>query len=175
MRTFIALELPEEFVGELAQTARVLSSSVEGRFMPRSNYHVTLAFLGEIHESEVRLVMDAIDEACQGIGAVGLSCNGLGTFGRASDATLWLGLDPDQGLSELAVSVRAKLAARGAAFDDKPFRPHITLARRARIPRGILPELPFPAPVAASRVTLFRSVLSKDGATYKPIYTVDLG
>ena len=119
--------------------------------------------------------MDAIDEACQGIGAVGLSCNGLGTFGRSSDATLWLGLDPEQGLSELAVSVRAKLAARGVALDDKPVRPHITLARRARIPRGILPELPFPAPVAASRVTPFKSVLSKDGATYKPIYTVDLG
>ena len=175
MRTFIALELPEEFVGELAQTARVLSSSVEGRFMPRSNYHVTLAFLGEIHEDEARLAMDAIDEACQDIGAVGLSCNGLGTFGRARDATLWLGLDPDQGLSELAASVRAELTARGVGFDNKPFRPHITLARRARIPRGILSDLPFPAPVAASRATLFRSVLSKDGATYKPIYTVNLG
>ncbi len=60
------------------------------------------------------------------------------------------------------------------AFDEKPFRPHVTLARRVRFQRETLPALPFPAPAMASRVTLFKSTLTKDGALYKPLYTMEL-
>ena len=174
MRTFIALELPEPFVDEVAGVARQLSVSVSGRFMRRETYHVTLAFLGEIGEGEVRAALDAVDEACAGAAPVPLRATGLGRFGRPHDATLWLGLDPASELTRLADGVRGSLAAHGIAFDAKPFRPHITLARRARIPKGALPELAFPLPAVATRVTVFKSILDSSGATYKPLYTVEL-
>lgn len=44
MRTFIALELPEEFADELAGLARQLKPVVRGRFSPQENYRLTLAF-----------------------------------------------------------------------------------------------------------------------------------
>lgn len=174
MRTFIALEPPEGFVEDVAAMARVLSAAVEGRFVPRQNYHVTLAFLGDVDEAQAREAMDAMDEACVGAAAVPMRPDGLGKFGRASDATLWMGLAPDAELPGLADRMREALRSRGIGFDDKPFLPHITLARRARLPKGALPELVFPLPCNAARVTLFKSTLSRDGARYKPLYEIEL-
>lgn len=174
MRAFIALELPRGFADETAGMARQLSSVVKGRFSPRENYHLTLAFLGEIGEAQARGAIAALDTACEGILPVELRPEGLGHFGRPSDATLWLGVAPSQELIELCVRVRAELAAAGLSFDDKPFRPHITLARRARLPRGPLPELVFPLPARAACVTLFKSTLTQDGPIYKELYAVEL-
>ena len=189
MRAFIALELPEGFEDELAALARLLEEQVEGRFMKRDTYHITLAFLGEVDEAGRMAAVDAMDaalatyvQALDGGGgasapggrAIPLRCDGLGKFGRANDATLWLGLQRTQALETLANCLREQLQARGVPFDPKPFRPHITLARRARIPKGQLPSLPFPQPASAGNVTLFKSELSHEGATYKPLYTIDL-
>ena len=74
---------------------------------------------------------------------------------------------------DLAERVRIELHERDIAFDAKAFRPHITLARRARIPRGQLPELLFPAPAVAPSVTLYKSILDQTGATYKPLYRIE--
>lgn len=174
MRAFIALEPPEGFVEDVAAMARVLGAAVEGRFVPRQNYHVTLAFLGDIDEAQAREAMDAMDEACAEAAAVPMRPDGLGKFGRASDSTLWLGLAPDAELAGLADRLREVLRSRGIGFDGKPFLPHITLARRAKLPKGALPELALPLPCNAARVTLFKSTLSRNGAQYKPLYEIEL-
>ena len=82
---------------------------------------------------------------------------------------------PDPALQALAERVREELTARDVPFDPKPFRPHITLGRRVRIPKKPLPPLAFPLTAHARTVTLFKSTLSRDGAEYKPLYTVELG
>lgn len=175
MRAFIALELPEAFEDELAALARMLHRSVGGRFMRRETYHLTLAFLGEIDEVTVRDAIAALDEAGAARDAVPLVPDGLGSFGRGRNATLWLGIAPAPALMSLAEGVRAALVAREVAYDDgKPFRPHITLARRVTMPSA-LPQLPFPRPDEVRALTLFKSTLAPDGAQYKPLYTVALG
>lgn len=174
MRAFVALELPEAFADEVAGLSRVLGETCAGRFVAAENHHLTLAFLGEVGEAEARSAMAALDAACEGTGPVRLRAAGLGTFGRARDATLWLGIEKDQELMDLAARVRGELSARGLAYDEKGFLPHVTLARRARVPRGELGDLAFPLPDVATRVTLFRSILEPDGARYKPLYTVAL-
>lgn len=175
MRAFVALEVPEGFRRETAALARQIEADVSGRFPSQDTYHITLAFLGDISEHGSELAIEAIDAACEGIRPVHLHPEGLGKFGRSSDATLWLGLARDDGMMELASRVREELTARGVGFDGKAFKPHLTLARRARLPKGRLPELPFPQDAEATRVTLFKSTLAPEGATYKPLYTVELG
>lgn len=171
MRAFVALELPEAFADEVAGLARQLATVCEGRFVSPESHHLTLAFLGEVGEAETRLAMAAMDDACAGMGPIPLAARGLGTFGRPRDATLWLGIEPVDELTSLAARLREGLAARGLAFDDKPFLAHVTLARRVRMPRGALPDLAFPLPDEATRVTLFRSYLEPTGARYKALYT----
>ncbi|MDO4533506.1 MAG: RNA 2',3'-cyclic phosphodiesterase [Coriobacteriia bacterium] len=175
MRAFIALELPDAFWRETIDLARQLSLQVEGRFTRREGYHLTLAFLGNIDDAEKGLAMDAMDAACEGLGPIALASDGLGKFGRARDATLWMGVKKNERLEELAKRIRAELDARSLSYDEKPFRAHITLARRARLPRTELPPLAFPLDDVATKVTLFKSELSHEGATYKPLYTIALG
>lgn len=174
MRAFVALELPGPFADEVAGLARRLGDRCAGRFVPAENYHLTLAFLGEVGEAQARRAMEALDAACAGAAPVRLCARGLGTFGRGRDATLWLGVEKDEGLMALACRVRAELAARGVAYDEKGFLPHVTLARRARVPSGDLGGLALPLPDVARRVTLLRSILGPEGARYKSLYTVGL-
>ena len=172
MRAFIALELPEAFADEVAALSRQLAAVCEGRFVPEGSHHLTLAFLGELDEAGVRSAMDALEAACAGMGPVELVAEGIGTFGRGHATTLWLGIRRSEELDLLARRVRGELASRGLTYDEKDFLPHVTLARRARVPRGELGDLAFPLPDEARRVTLFRSILEPDGARYKPLHAV---
>ena len=175
MRTFIALELPDAFVDQAAGVARSLSEQIPGRFMKRESYHLTLAFIGELDPTGVSAAADALEAACAGCDPIPLRSDGLGKFGRPHDATLWLGIAPSPALMQLAERVREELAARDVPFDGKAFQPHLTLARRCRIPKGALPVLAFPEPDEASTVTLFKSTLTRKGAAYKPLHSIELG
>lgn len=174
MRTFIALDLPEDFADETAALARALRDHVEGRFMKPESYHLTLAFLGDIDERGLQLAIAATEAACNDTAPIRLSCSGLGTFGRKNDATLWLGLVEAPELMALASRIREQLDVRSVAFDKKAFKPHITLARRARLSRTALPALPFPRDDEALHVTVYKSELTPEGARYKPLHTVTM-
>lgn len=174
MRAFIALELPDAFAFEAAALADRLSLVCEGRFVPHENYHLTLAFLGDIGEAQAADAVCALDNACAGRGPVMLASDGLGRFGRPSDATLWMGVAASEELDDLAAEVRRQLELRGLSYDAQLFKPHVTLARRVRLPKGELPMLEFPRQEGAAHVTLFKSTLSREGASYKALYTVEL-
>ena len=61
MRTFIALDLPPDFADDAAALARRLSASMEGRFLKRDTYHLTLAFLGDVDEAQLAAATDALE------------------------------------------------------------------------------------------------------------------
>ena len=82
MRTFIALEMPGEFVDAATAMARSLERAVDGRFVPAQNYYLTLAFLDEVDEAEARAAIAAMDDACRAFGPVPIDVDGLGSFGK---------------------------------------------------------------------------------------------
>ena len=173
MRTFIAVELPPQFADEVAGVARQLSAAIDARYLPRENYHITLAFLDDIPEMQVQAAIEALDASAAGLHPFPLRSEGIGKFGKPQNATLWMGIAKAPELMGLAERLCEELVARGIHLDDKAFRPHITLARHAVIPKADLPQLLFPQEAMAERVTLFKSTLSKEGATYNPLYTVE--
>lgn len=174
MRVFIALELPDDFAADVAGLARQLSAEVDGRFLRRESYHLTLAFLGEVDEAELASAVAAVEETCATCAPVPLRADGLGKFGRSGDATLWLGIAPNPELDDVVYPLRDALLDHGLDFDEKTFKAHVTIARRAKLPSGSLSQLAFPHDSHATRVTVFKSTLEKDGAVYKPLYTYDL-
>lgn len=92
MRTFVALELPEQFKDETAGVARQLSAVIDARYTPRENYHITLAFLDETSEAQVRDAIGALEAAASAISPIPLLPDGIGKFGKSHNATLWLGI-----------------------------------------------------------------------------------
>ena len=171
MRAFIAIEPDRRFVDEVADVSRRLRAVIDARYVPRRNYHVTLAFLGEITEARVRdaiACMDGLDVPSP----IALRPDGIGKFGRPRNATLWMGLSKTPEVMGSHELLCDSFKAAGIDLDEKPFVPHITLARHARIPDVELPPLSFPQTANARSITLFRSILTKDGAVYKPLHSI---
>lgn len=173
MRTFVAVELPDELCEALAETSALLRGSVQGRYVAPDSFHVTLAFLGEVNACRIDDACNALERGCSGFAPFVVSLGDFGCFGKRSKATLWQGFHDGGALPDLARSVRGELCEADFSFDEKPFLPHVTLMRAADVADGHLP-MPTCASGEVAAVTLFRSDLSGARPAYEPLYVCSL-
>ncbi len=125
MRLFVAAFPPPPVLADLE---RVMASlRVRTRVVSPERRHLTLAFLGEVGEDRVPDARDALTAAATGQPTVEVRLEGGGYFGRGRSTTLWAGVRGE--VEPLAEAVRDALRRAGLSYDDKPFRPHLTLAR----------------------------------------------
>ena len=90
--------------------------------------HLTLVFLGPA-TLEQRQCVEAAAGRVRGL-PFELILDRLGSFPRAR--VLWCGTEfAPPALSDLVLALRAELAGCGFALDNRPYRPHATLARKA--------------------------------------------
>ena len=127
MRLFIAILFSPEVRHSLLDTvAQLKQQSLSGSFTHPENLHLTLAFIGETNRlREVQQAMESID-----FHPFSLTLSGTGNFGDL----WWAGLRRSAELEALVRQLRDALEKQGLPFDRKPFRAHITLARRVELP-----------------------------------------
>ena len=145
------------------------------------NLHVTLKFLGS---TELSLVPE-IGGLLEGVAAAEASCvvsvAGLGVFPHAERPNVvWAGLEGAQTLTRLAEQLEEDLEPHGFSRENRPFVPHLTLARiKARPPESLRNLL---APEAKTEfgtatighVDLIRSEPGPDGSRYTVLSTAAL-
>jgi 2'-5' RNA ligase len=156
LRLFFALPLPADLRESLDRWQRG-QAEVEGWTRPEG-LHLTLAFLGERSAEALSTLLTIAGPIADRHRGFSLGTAGLGGFPTAGTArVLWLGLDSSPALEALAVDLRQTLATAGEAFDAKPFRPHLTVARW-RQPRAVVGFTP-PPPLhfTVDRLVLFES------------------
>ncbi|MEV0153064.1 RNA 2',3'-cyclic phosphodiesterase [Micromonospora sp. NPDC050686] len=141
MRLFVAVYPPPEAVDEVTDRVarlRVGAAAAAGinvRLADPAHAHLTLAFLGEVEESRLIEVESALGLAVQTFRAgrgssPRLRLGGGGRFGRGRFTILWVDLRGDvPALSTLARLIRSGLRRARLPHDEKPFRPHLTIAR----------------------------------------------
>ena len=169
LRLFVAVDVPDAVRDAVAAACAPLRARApDARWVDPQRWHLTLAFLGRVEREAVPAVTAALTAATATATAPRLALDGsAGTFRRQ---VLWAGLAPSPALEALAAAVRAELTNAGVAFDDKPFRPHLTLARapgRGRLPAGL--DAAYAGPALAwdvTEVALVRSVLAGRGSRY---------
>lgn len=161
-RLFFAL-WPDDAVRE-AIAAQLPEMPKPAKPVPAANWHVTLAFLGDVPAEQRRAYEDAA-------GAVAgrpfdLELDRFGYFHRPR--VLWIGASqvPDA-LRALHADLNGSLAERGFEPERRPFTVHLTLARKM-LPPGDLPE-PDPVPWRVTDFCLVRSELSRAGARYEVV------
>ncbi|MCD8020321.1 MAG: hypothetical protein LUF92_12300 [Clostridiales bacterium] len=66
MRFFIGIALPEKVRNTLADDAEKLQKAIPGRYAPKSNYHITLVFIGEINQNSIPGIKRAMETAVEG-------------------------------------------------------------------------------------------------------------
>jgi len=189
IRSFVAIELPEEAKKGLARLRRQLERDEHKfvKWVDPGGIHLTLKFLGNILSKRVTEITEAMGKAVQGISPFRLEVSGLGAFPSLKQArVLWVGIggELDQ-LSTLQQNIDSVLAALGFAREERPFVPHLTLARvreGASLPeRRSFGELVGSAafedkyPIEVEAVRLMRSQLTPAGALYTCLSVVGLG
>jgi 2'-5' RNA ligase len=144
--------------------------------VPVENHPVTGAFLGWVGVDAIAGIEERLAEAAARAEPFRARVVDIGRFpDRGKARVLWVGLeDPQVSLAQLAEAVRASLGGE-AAHDDRPFRPHITIAR-ARRPVAV-PAMgsPLDETLDVTAVTLFRSHLGGEHARYEALRRWPLG
>lgn len=135
MRLFIAVLLSEEVAAVLSRAAEeVKRLGGRGSFVPPDNYHLTLCFLGETdREEEICRILRQTP-----LPPITLEPDRLDRFCRSGGDVLIARLKANKALAGYQRRLAGALREAGFALEDRPYTPHLTLARRLRF----LGELP---------------------------------
>jgi RNA 2',3'-cyclic 3'-phosphodiesterase len=171
MRLFIAIELPDEVKQILADLRREMPGV---KWVPQEQLHLTLLFLGEVEEYQLEPVCRALEHIVSI--PFSLTFSQPGRFPRSgTPRVLWFGVERQPALELLAQRVKAAALFCGIVVDERPFSPHITLARvKVPMPPGLNDYLNHPAalsipPLAVRDFVLFQSRLMPHGAVHLPV------
>lgn len=184
MRLFYALPVPAElkrFLTELLAIGRSRDRSL--KWVPPENLHVTLRFLGETPAVRLAALQSALREVAASQQSFRLTLGSLGAFPDLKrPRVIWIGFRGEElPINQLAASFEQAARTIGFPPETKPFRSHLTLARVGE--RGVNQQLRDwmlsatidSREILFERVTLFESVLSPHGATYRVIDEAPIG
>lgn len=129
---FIALPVPDELRTRLAEISAALRGRLDYRkWTHAADYHITLVFLGAFPAAQFERLSAELEEVARRTEPFTLVSNDLGHFGRTEmPRVLWAnvagGLEP---LLRLQNDVESRLVRLGHQAENRPYSPHITLAR----------------------------------------------
>jgi len=185
VRTFIAIELPEQVRTYLADCQqRLRRSGGDVRWVRPDIIHLTLVFLGEVPAEMLADLEKAARDALARFGPLTLRAAGAGRFPpRGLPRVIWIGIEETTGrLAELQKALAGATAAFAEKVEDRPFQAHLTLGR-VKSPKGgrdlaaavdAMTGQTGPTFIAQA-VTIFKSELSPQGPTYTALAGISLG
>ncbi len=175
-RLFVAVVLPEDAQDTLAE----LYAGIPGaRWTPPGQFHLTLAFLGEVAPSR----LEDLERALATVRAAPfpMMLRGIGHFPpRGHPRVLWAGVEPNEALARLQGRVERAVNRAGVATEKRKWHAHVTLARLQAAPHGRVAEFLMEhalfraGPIQVEAFQLMSSVLRPDGAEHTPEATFDL-
>lgn len=173
-RVFAAVPVPVEV--RIALAHQLSDVIIPGRQAPMEDWHITLRFLGQIDEPTLDRFVYALSAVSE-VDPFRLDLAGIGAFPNPKRATVvWIGVA--NGRDSLAllneVAERAAVSA-GLAPEDRPFQPHLTVAR-VRPPRDVsdLTDHDVAAGWKCNRVIVYESLPGSGNIHYKPLDTLFL-
>ncbi len=187
MRTFIAIELPQEIKDSLAQLQdKLKASGADIKWVEPQNIHLTLKFLGEINEDKLNKVISIMESVAESTKPFDICICSVGAFPRiSSPRVIWVGLDKgDTESKAIAKSLEEKIQKLGIPKEKRPFSSHITLGRTksslnmVKLVRDLKPRindfgienLEF----LVTKITLFKSTLTPKGPVYEALKQTSL-
>jgi len=186
VRLFVAVEIGETLATRAAELSRELqrraadaAPHARATWVPPDRLHLTLRFIGEIDDTRAAAVGEVL-ELPLNVAPFDLTLAGAGAFPKSgSPRVLWVGVA--SGREELVAAEReisTRLARLGIPEEERPYSPHLTLARvrepaglrSARLLDGLTDQSL--GTVHVDAITLFHSKLSPKGPTYTPLLRI---
>ncbi|KGR79383.1 RNA 2',3'-cyclic phosphodiesterase [Ureibacillus manganicus] len=144
---FFAVKLPYEVKTYLNRWVQMHDAHYPfKRWVHPEDYHITLAFLGFAEKEMLDQVLSKVADLLKNEDSFELTLNKLGIFGPAkSPRIFWAGVKESDEINLLQKKVFKACLDTGFKLDKKPFKPHITIARKWGIEKPLehekLPEL----------------------------------
>jgi 2'-5' RNA ligase len=160
-RLFFALWPDEATREQLAHITRKAVRGSGGRPIPVENLHSTLVFLGSVPEDRFTQVAAAAAQLRHA--PIELTFDSLEHWSKPRLLCLACSRPPESA-PVLAASLAKLLLGQGLTPDPKPYRPHITIARKVVKPH----ELGSPHPLVwlVDKIALVDSVTAPEGSRY---------
>ena len=178
-RLFVAVSVPDQVTELIEEALESWRTALGGmRWTPRSNWHVTLRFLGSTDPRLEPWISDRLSEVANSIAPFESAVRGLGAFPSARRArVLWVGIeDHDGSFADLARAVTAVLDPKFPT-EERALSAHLTVARSD-------PPVPLPpsfaeTPLESDRfvvgsVELMRSRLRRPAPVYERVAAFSL-
>src|SRR5438067_4019640 len=178
MRLFVAADVPDAAREAIAAEQKRIASALRGsagslRWVKPNHSHLTLVFLGDVEDARVASVVDAVGRDVDAL-PFDIAFEALGAFPpRGAPRILWIGIGAGAAaLVDLQRELTRRVAALGIPLEDRPFHPHLTLARwrdsRPLDRQRALAQTPAGAIARACirGATLYQSRLSPAGPSY---------
>jgi 2'-5' RNA ligase len=176
---FTAIELGDRERAQASAMTSALRERVEQAapdarvtWIGAERLHVTLRFIGEADVQHVEDITAALRLPLP-LPPFTIGFGALGAFPpRGAPRVIWIGIDEGRdAVIRVESAVSQRLLGVGIAGEDRPYSPHLTLAR-VREPAGLRAASlfaglsPSPGRTRVDAITLFESRLSPKGPTY---------
>ncbi len=132
IRCFVAIEIPETIQTLLTSAQEELRKFVRGAsWVKRENIHLTLKFLGDVAPNQISAIKNSIEQVTDTRSPFSMELGGIGAFPNLSrPRIIWASVKTGaDGVAAIAREIDLRLSRHGYERDEKPFRPHLTLAR----------------------------------------------
>ena len=186
LRTFVAVEISAAIRARANGIIDALGgSAADVTWVEPHNLHLTLKFLGDVHQREIVDVCRAVARGASQVAPFSLEVHGAGAFPNAArPRTVWLGAA--EGAAQMVVlhdRVEAALADLGYREEHRRFQTHLTIGRVRGAGPGITELgglLQQQADVSVGsmdvqKLTVFSSTLTATGPIYEVLGTARLG
>jgi 2'-5' RNA ligase len=182
VRLFLAIDPVKECRRSIAtfiEECRGLTASI--RWVNEEKLHITLAFLGDVHEAQLSALTESIRRTTHTHSTFTVRVDGGGAFPNwRRPRVVWLGLRDGDALQRLGDDIVDTCAALGFP-SDHPFRPHLTIGRlKNRLTTAEQEPLRSRLTAvkthhfAVTRVMLMRSDLGRGGSVYTELASFPL-
>jgi 2'-5' RNA ligase len=135
MRLFVAVDLSDKARQAMAAEQKRIGAALHGaatslKWVRPEHAHLTLVFLGHVDVARVPAVVDAIGRDVDAP-AFEMVLAGAGAFPpRGAPRVLWIGIGGGSAqLLDVQRELAGRLVALGIPLEDRPFHPHLTIAR----------------------------------------------
>jgi RNA 2',3'-cyclic 3'-phosphodiesterase len=129
MRIFVGIDLDSEIRVRIDRFVEgVQGFAPDARWARPESLHITLKFIGEQSAAQVEAITARLNRV--EAGALEIRCAGYGFFPTAkAPRVFWIGIQAGPALGALAATIDDAVAELGIAREDRPYSPHLTLAR----------------------------------------------
>lgn len=174
IRSFIALEIPEEIKNEVYQhIENFKKDNLPVKWVEKKNLHITLIFLGEQDLNFLNKVKEILKNVSNNFKPFYINLTNFGFFPTAKKPRVfWIGIKKNR---EIITKIVEELNNELKKIDFKPeereFFPHLTIGRfKASFNAEKYLLLKYESKdFLIDRITLFKSTLTSEGPIYEVI------